>query len=65
MQLGMLLSGITECDYLVYSEIGKDLAVRRVPFDENHILEICLCLVNVYFEKFLPRIVNEYGSNYD
>lgn len=53
MQLGMLLSVITECDYLVYSEIQKDLAVRIVSFDENHILEICspYDLVNVYYFK--------------
>ncbi|KAL1488561.1 hypothetical protein ABEB36_015024 [Hypothenemus hampei] len=65
MQLGMLVSGIPECDYLVYSEFGDDLVMRRISFDENYILEICPCLIKVYFEKFLPRMVSEYGSNYN
>lgn len=52
MQVGMLLSGITECDNLVYSEIGKDLAVRTVLFYENHFWKFVYVLLMFILGNF-------------
>lgn len=57
VQIGMLLSGIDECDYLVYSEKGKDFVLKRVLFDEQYVYDLTAKLVNVYFEIFLPKIM--------
>lgn len=63
MQLGMFVTGMDVCEYIVYSESGKDAHYVRVPFDEKHVIELCSRLVHVYFDKFLPRMLQDHLSN--
>lgn len=57
IQLGMLLSGMEECDYVMWSSADLNFVFRRIKFDPEHVLELCKTLVNVFFEKFLPRMM--------
>ena len=60
MQVGMLLSGLDTCDYVLYSELNSgNIFEIPVLFDSSHVLDVCSRLVNVYFEEFLPRMMQD------
>ena len=59
VQLGLFVTGLDECDYVVYSQLGKDCVVVPVKYDEQHVLELISRLINVYFEQFLPRMMSD------
>lgn len=60
MQIGTLLSGLSECDYLVYSVVGNDFVWKRVPFDEQYVFDFVSRLIHVYFDEFLPRMMLDF-----
>lgn len=60
MQIGMLLSGLSECDYLVYSVVGNDFVWKKVLFDEQYVFDLVSRLIHVYFDEFLPRIMLDF-----
>lgn len=51
MQLGMLVSGMEECHYCLWSGVSQDFVTVSVLFDEKHCIHLCSRLVHVYFEK--------------
>jgi len=62
VQIGMLLSGIPECDYIVYSEKGNDILAVNVPFDAPYVLDLVSRLSDVYFDILLPRIKLDFSN---
>lgn len=56
MQIGMFLTGLDCCDYVIYSSSGDDIVTFPVHFDEAHVYCLCQRLVKVYFEEWLPRM---------
>jgi len=62
VQVGMLLSGIQECDYIVHSEKGNDFRRVNVPFDAPYVLDLVSRLSTKYFDIFLPRIKLDFSS---
>lgn len=65
MQLGMLLTGLEECDYCLWSSVDNNFHSITVPFDPKHVLELCSILVKVYFRELLPRMVVRYNFELD
>jgi len=55
VQIGMLLSGMSECDFLIYSKKYKDFVLKPVSFDPPYVLDLVSRLINVYFDIFLPK----------
>lgn len=62
MHLGMLLLGLSECDYINYSSEFKNYLCVSVPFQEDFALELGVDLCHVYFEELLPRMFNDFQS---
>ncbi|KAL1488782.1 hypothetical protein ABEB36_014580 [Hypothenemus hampei] len=44
MQLGMLISGLNECDYCIYSRVSEDYVCFRVFFNGTYVLDLCSTL---------------------
>jgi len=62
VQLGLFVSGLNECDYVVYSQSGKDFISIPVKYDEKYVLDLTSRLINVYFDQFLPRIMMDFSE---
>ncbi|KAJ8686145.1 hypothetical protein QAD02_021939 [Eretmocerus hayati] len=60
VQLGMFISGMKKCDFIVYSSFDDTCHVIEIPYDEDLTHEYVRTLQFVYFSKILKHI-SAYG----
>jgi len=61
IQLGMLLLGLKNCDFILFSDFDKDISVETVPFNEQFAVKMVASLTDVYFDKILPWLQSKKG----
>ena len=65
VQLGMFVSNVTECDFIIYSSFDDTCSIMRIKYDSALITEHIPKLKFIYFHYMLGCIVKYFEEKED
>lgn len=65
VQLGMFVTGLNSCDFILYATFDKSVKIISVSYDREYVVKIIPSLMFVYFNYILKRLVDKNLSTKD